>query len=202
MPNQATPNTRMRTHSRAVGFTQRRPISNSASRPAPTNRRPSASGPPEKYGATPRMTMNALDQASTVTTMAISTIVGALVALGRFGFVVVTRSRYPVPPTPIDDGLLSGTESSKAGRKLSRVLLVAPGEPVADRREVVRRMAQLDREQACSKIDQLLRIRHRGLVAQLRGDLDLGGVTADRLAMPGQDAELAFQGRCIREAVP
>src|SRR6185437_8753479 len=39
----------------------------------PTTRRPSATAPPVKYGAVPRMTTNALAQAMTVTTMATRT---------------------------------------------------------------------------------------------------------------------------------
>src|SRR5690554_3457977 len=146
MPNQATPNTRMSTHSRPVGFTHRRPISNRLSRIMPTRRRPSASGPPEKYGPTPRMTTNALAQASTVTTMAINTRVDALATGRRVGCTVVTRLRYRVPPTLNDHNRCDGAESSKAGRKLPGVLLVAPRQPVADRCEVVFGLAQLDRE--------------------------------------------------------
>ncbi len=67
------PNTRISTHSRPVGFTQRLPMSSNASSAVPTTSRPSARPPPLKCGATPRMTMNALAHASTVTMIATST---------------------------------------------------------------------------------------------------------------------------------
>lgn len=61
----------------------------------PTVKRARASAPPEKCGPTPRMTMNALAHASTVTTIAASTrgVTAAALAVvaGGAGFVMSTR---------------------------------------------------------------------------------------------------------------
>ncbi len=71
--NQATPKIVMSSHSRPVGRTQWCPIRSSDSAAVPTISRASASEPPAKCGETPRMTMNALDQARSVTMIAITT---------------------------------------------------------------------------------------------------------------------------------
>lgn len=78
------------------------------------------------------------------------------------------------------------------------VALVAPGEKLTEFGEVGGGAAGVDGEQAGAQLVHLVAVF--GLAHH--GDLDLGGVAADVGAVLPEDAEFAFQGFRVGEAVP